>query len=221
MVMARVTKLGLAAALLAVGMTGCGDVEDGDPGSSLRAAGETVEFWNFRPNDPGNGDVDLLDDSDDDGLPDTINWEATTGGSGNTDVFDPTGELVVSTIENQIFDAAGNLRCTAYFEDGLFKLRDGLDGDVLLTATQGRYVFWDNVQALPQPGTYEWYALINHQLGYEFYGDVIYNGPRWSADVIGHANVHVHKANPMRKLLIAALHEGTCGAEQQQQPPPG
>jgi len=50
---------------------------------------------------------------------------------------------------------------------------------VLLTATEGRYVFWDDVQSLPQPGSYEWFALLNHQLGYEVYGDVLYNGPRW------------------------------------------
>lgn len=219
MVIVRATKLGLAATLTTFGLTGCGDAAEGGPGHSLRAADETVEFWNVRPNDPGNGDVDLLDDSDDDGLPDTINWEATTGGSGNTDVFDPTGTLVVFTVDNQIFDAAGNLRCTAHAEDGLIKLHEGLDGDVVLTATEGRYVFWDDVHSLPPSGSYEWHALVNQQLGYEFFRDKIYNGPRWSADIVAHASADMHKANPMRKLLFAALHEGVCGAGPHQQPP--
>lgn len=190
-----------------------------DDGQSLRAAGETVEFWDFRPNDPGNGDVELSDGMDDDGLPDVIITTPTTGG--NTDVVDPDGELVVSTTENQIFDAGGNLACTAYMEGGLYKLREGLDGDVVLTATQGRYVFWGDVQSLPAPGTYAWPHLLYNELAYEFYGDVLYDGPRWFADVVADADVHIHRANPMRKLLIAAVYEGECGAGQPPLPPPG
>lgn len=176
-----------------------------------------VDFWNFRPNDPGNGNVQL---SEDEQLPDIIVWDIPSSGD-SSDVFGPNGELVVSTLANQIFDVAGTLRCTAYLEDGLFKLREGLDGDVVLTATQGRYVFWGDVQALPEPGTYAWQHLIYNDLAYEFYGDVLYDGPRWIADVVAHSNVHLHRANPMRKLLIAALYEGECGAAQQPLPPPG
>ena len=198
-------------------VAGCAqDGEDfGDDGQSLRAAGEMVDFWNFRPNDPGNGNVEL---SDDDALPDVDTITITPNGSGS-DVFDPDGELLVSTFENQIYDAAGDLRCTAYLEGGLFKLREGLDGDVVLTATQGRYVFWGDVQALPTPGTHAWQHLIYNELAYEFYGDVLYDGPRWIADVIAHADVHIYRANPMRKLLIAAMYDGQCGTAQQL--PPG
>ena len=195
--------------------------DDAWDGQTLRAAGEDLEFWNFRPGDPGNGDVDLSDADDDDGLPPTIVWDLDDGSNG-TDVFDPTGELVVFTSENQIFDAAGSLRCTAYAEDGVFKLHAGLDGEVLLTATQGRYVFWGDVPGLPETGTDAWQHLLYHQLAYEFYGELLYDGPRWMADVIASANVPMHKADPMRKLLIAALYEGACGADlQPQQTPPG
>ncbi len=198
-------------------LAGCAQGDDfDDEGQSLRAAGEVVDFWNFRPTDPGNGDVELSDDS----LPDVIVWDIPSSGD-SSDVFNHSGELVASTSENQIFDPTGSLQCTAYFEDGMYKLREGLDGDVLLTATQGRYVFWGNVQGLPAPGTNAWQQLLLEQLAYEFYGDVLFDGPRWSADVIAHANVHIHKANPMRKLLIAALYEGECGTAQQPLPPPG
>lgn len=201
-------------------VAGCAqDGEDfGDDGQSLRAAGEMVEFWNFRPNYPGNGDVEL---SDDDALPEVITWDVGDGSADSTDVFDPNGELVVSSFENQIFDASGNLRCTAYLENGLFKLREGLDGEVVLTATQGRYVFWGNVDALPEPGTAAWTHLFYNDLAYEFFGDRLYDGPRWFADVVAHTNVHIHRANPMRKLLIAALYEGECGAASEPLPPPG
>lgn len=200
-------------------VAGCAqDGEDfGDDGQSLRAAGEMVEFWNFRPNDPGNGDVEL---SDDDALPDVTTITINSGGNGS-DVFDPNGELIASTFENQIFDAAGDVRCTAYFEGGLFKLREGLDGEVVLTATQGRYVFWGDVQSLPASGTYAWQHLVYNDVAYEFYGDVLYDGPRWIADVVAHADVHIHKASPMRKLLIAAFYEGECSTAEQPLPPPG
>jgi len=200
-------------------LSGC--AQEGDfpeDGQSLRAAGETVDFWNFRPNDPGNGEVELSDGMDDDSLPDVVVWDIPTSGD-SADVFDVNGVLVASTVENQIFDAGGNLRCTAYLEDDLYKLREGLDGEVVLSATQGRYVFWGDIQSLPEPGTYAWHSLLYHELAYEFYGNDLYDGPRWMADVIAHANVHIHKANPMRKLLIAALYEGECGTAQQ--PPPG
>ena len=198
-------------------LAGCGQQGDGlgDEGS-LRAAGETVDFWNFRPIAPGNGAVEVMED---DSLPDEPTFTITPGG-GSSDVFDPNGDLVLSTVENQIFDAAGNLRCTAYHENGLFKLREGLDGEVLLTSTRGRYVFWGDVQALPTPGTVAWQHLIYNELAYEFFGHLLYDGPRWYADVIAFADVHIHKANPMRKLLIAALFEGECGAADQL-PPPG
>lgn len=200
-------------------VAGCAqDGEDfGDEGQSLRAAGETVEFWNFRPNDPGNGDVEL---SDDDSLPDVGTFTIGPNGGGS-DVYDPNGQLVASTVENQIFDAAGSVRCTAYLEGGLYKLREGLDGEVVLTATEGRYVFWGDVQALPEPGGSAWQQMLYYQLAYEFAGDVIYDGPRWFADTVATADVHVHRANPMRKLLIAALYEGECGMGQQPSTPPG
>ena len=211
-----VTKRGLAGVVLSVAclqVAGCD--EDGGPGESLRAAGEDVEFWNFRPNDPGNGPVEMAEDGDDNGLPDTIIWCIDGDGTGS-DVFDPiTYDLVVSTWENQIFDATGNIACTAHAEGDLFKLRQGIDGPVLLTATEGRYVFFGDVPALPEPGTYAWQYLIYDQLAYEFYGDLLYDGPRWAADVIAYADVHVHKASPMRKLLIAALYEGVCDAPYQ------
>jgi hypothetical protein len=158
---------------------------------------------------------------DDDGLPDTITW-TNVGDGVNTDVFDGDGVLVVSTFENQIYDADGNLECTAYYEDGLYKLREGLDGDVILTATQGRAVFWGNVDQLPQPGTTEHQILIYTQLAYEFYGEFLFDGPHWISDIVGYADVKIHRASPMRKLLIAALYEGECGsADDVNLPPPG
>ncbi len=219
--MMKRASIGLTLTLACAGLSACADTGDYDGGQTLRAAGEVIEFWNFRPNDPGNGDVNLLEDMDDDSLPDTITW-TNVGDGVSTDVFDGAGTLVVSTFENQIYDADGNLQCTAYLENGLYKLREGLDGPVILTATQGRYVFWDDVGQLPSPGTSAWQQLIYTQLAYEFYGDVLYDGPRWISDIIAYADVHIHKASPMRKLLIAALYEGECGAGGDPNlPPPG
>ncbi|MBV1857634.1 MAG: hypothetical protein KUG77_04420 [Nannocystaceae bacterium] len=214
----RGLKLGMPLALGCM-LSGCAQGDDfSDEGQSLRAAGEMIEFWNFRPNDPGNGEVEL---SDDDSLPDVPTFTIVPSGGGDSDVYDVNNQLVVSTNENQIFDATGTLYCTAYLEDGLYKLRQGLDGAVLLTATQGRYVFWGDVQELPTPGTYAWQHLLHNELAYEFYGDVLYDGPRWFGDDVGSADVHIHRANPMRKLLIGALFEGECGTAQQPLPPPG
>lgn len=57
-----------------MGMTAYADPSGSLSGGSqtLRAAGQGAKFWNWRPNDPGNGAVDLGDDHDDNGLPDTI-----------------------------------------------------------------------------------------------------------------------------------------------------
>jgi hypothetical protein len=189
-----------------------------DPGDGLRGGGQTLRaehqgpaFWNWRPNDPGNGDVDLGDDHDDDGLPDTIIWCIGGDGTG-TDVMDPTGRLIVYTVENQIYDADGVLQCTASKEGGLVKLREGLDGEVILTATLGRFVFAGDLERPPVRASKAWRQLARTHLLYEFYGNEVYDGWRLlSGDVLTTATERIFTANPMRKLLIAALLSGACG----------
>ena len=193
-------------------LAGCaaeGDEFSGD-GQSLRSAGETVEFWNFRPNDPGNGPVQLNDEG---GMtpPDIIIWDIDGDGEGS-DVFDPSGAIVLSSDQGQILDANGTVQCSASYENGLYKLREGLDGAVVYTATNGRYVFAGDVSSLPAPGTSAWQQLIYSQLAYDFYGKSIYNGPHWHGDLAGTSTEKLHRASPMRKLLIASLYGGACGS---------
>ncbi len=187
--------------------------DDLDVGGDLRS-GQVFEFWNLRLYDLSNGDVQLYD-QDEPQIPDTIIWDID-GDEDTADVYEGPifgGALVLSTVENQIYDGAGNVQCTATVEDGLFKLRQGLDGDVIYTATPGRYVFAGDVPGgLPSPGTTQWQELLYHQLDFEFYGAQIFAGPRWQADVIAEGSVNLHKANPMRKLMIAALYGGECGS---------
>jgi hypothetical protein len=222
--MKRASIRTLTVAIACAGTAACADTDDGlgDVGSLHRAAGETVEFWNFRLSEPDNGPVQLHDD-DGPSVPETIIWDID-GGEDVADVYDDDGGLLLTSIENQIFDATGSLQCTAYFEDGLYKLRDGLDGAVIYTATPGRYVFAGDVPGgLPAAGTAEWQALIYGQLDFEFYGEFIYDGPRWAADIVGVASTKIHRANPMRKLLFAALYGGACGSPgpEPSDPPPG
>ncbi len=175
----------------------------------LRSA-STDDFWNLRPTDPGNGPVQLNDEG---GMspPDIIIWDIDGDGEGS-DVFDPAGSIVLSSVEDQILDAAGNVQCTAWYEDGLYKLREGLDGAVVYTATPGRYVFAGDVTSLPEPGTYASQVLLYTQLEYEFYGVSIFDGPRWQGDLAGTSSEKLHRASPMRKLLIASLYGGACGS---------
>ncbi len=214
--------------LSCAGLLACAQ-EDGlaGPGSELRSgdAGAT-DFWNLRLEDPANGAVQL---SDDDGPnpPDIIIWDID-GDEDTSDVYEGPafgGALVLSTVDNQIYDADGQPQCTATFEDGLYKLREGLDGPVIYTATAGRYVFAGDVPGgLPSPGTPAWQTLIYTQLEYEFYQDHVYDGPHWhpDAEAIATASVDLQRANPMRKLLIAALQGGICGSPGEPTlPPPG
>lgn len=127
--------------------------------------------------------------------------------------MDPNGRLVLSVYENEIYDTAGVLQCTAAKEGNLVKLREGVDGPVLFTATLGRFVFAGDVPRLPARATKAWRQLARADLLYEFYGNEIYDGERLLSDVAATATVNVHKANPMRMLLISALLSGACGAD--------
>lgn len=221
--MKRASIRTLIVAMTCAGLTACAESEDGlgDVGASHRAAGETVEFWNFRLTEPDNGGVQLHDDDDGPSVPETIIWDID-GGEDVADVYDAAGQFLLATVENQIFDAQGALQCTAYMEDGLFKLREGLDGAVLYTATPGRYVFAGDVPGgLPPTGSSAWQELVYGQLEFEFYGEQIFDGPRWQAEVIATGSVSLSKANPMRKLLIASLFGGVCGSPGAPEPPPG
>lgn len=175
------------------------------------------EFWNLSPNDPGNGTIDLGDDDDDDGLPDTITW--TNVGDGTySEVFDRGGILTLVVERNRIFDASGNLQCTAQRAGRLFKLREGVHGPVLFTATLGRYVFDGDVAKLPIRSTKNWRQLIRRGTAYEFYGPDVYDGWRRWGDVEITASESLSRANPMRKLLISALITGECGADGGREP---
>ncbi|MEM6290322.1 MAG: hypothetical protein AAGA54_03625 [Myxococcota bacterium] len=126
-------------------------------------------------------------------------------------VFDDI--LVANVEDNQIFGPDGGLECTAYEENGLFKLRDGLDGEVLFTATPGRYVFQGDVQQLPTPGSYAWHVLLWTDLVIEYYGPLVYGGPRGQQALLGTADQKLHRANAMRKLAIAAMYGAECGSD--------
>lgn len=210
----RMTVVAMACA----SFTACAEADDGLGGgdAELRSA-STDDFWNLRPDDPGNGPVQLNDEG---GMtpPDIIIWDIDGDGEGS-DVFDPAGAIVLSSDEEQILDADGAVQCTAWNENGLYKLREGLDGAVVFTATSGRYVFAGDVQSLPAPGTSAWQQLVYSQLAYDFYGKSLYDGPHWHGDLVGTSSEKLHRASPMRKLLIASLYGGACGSPGVPDPP--
>lgn len=174
-------------------------------------------FWDFRPNYAGNGPIDLGDDADDDGLPETIVW-CLDGDGTHSKVLDEDDNQILFTLRNEIYDAAGTLQCTAHEEDGLYKLREGFNGPVVLTATKGCFVFEGDVKRLPVRATKAWRKTVRRQLAYEFYGSEIYDGRRRLSDVEITANERISRANPMRKLLIGALLSGQCGADEDNEP---
>lgn len=163
------------------------------------AAAQDNAFWNLRPDDPGNGPIDLMDDGDDDGLPDTIIWCIDGDGEGS-DVYDADLVLRLITRENRIYDATGTLQCTAHDEGGVYRLRQGVDGPALFTATLSRAVFAGDGTTRPR------------RMAHEFIDVEIYEGARRGGQVAATASAVVARANPMRKLLIAALLNGQCGA---------
>lgn len=167
--------------------------------ASAEPAARGDAFWAFGPDDPGNGPIDLGDDGDDDGLPDTIIW--CIGGDGEgSQVYDADLVLTLFTRENRIYDAAGTLQCTAHDEGGEYRLRQGVDGAALYTTTLGRHVY-DGAAVKPP-----------RRLAHEFVDTRVYDGPRRRGQVATTATEVVERANPMRKLLIAALLNGRCGA---------
>ena len=190
----------------------CGDELDASGDAELRSG--SVPFWQERLQLPDNGPV-TVHDGDGPLIPDCIIWDIDGGEDVADQVFEgPSAEqvLVATVDENQIFGPDGGLECTAYEESGLFKLRDGLDGDVLYTATEGRYVFQGDVQQLPAAGSYEWHVLLWTDLVVEYYGPLVYGGARGQQELLGTADVKLHRANPMRKLVIAAMYGGDCGS---------
>ncbi|NEV65209.1 hypothetical protein [Thiorhodococcus minor] len=175
---------------------------------------DSAEALTSMSSDSSNGDIDLIDYGlDRRDFPGTALWEIDSDGKDYSQVFGPTGALTIFTEENQIFDAFGTLQCIAYEEGGLFKLRHLGKDAVLLTASEIGYVFSGNVDVLPEPSTAEWQRLAESQLAYALTDDRLYKVRDGQAEIAGRTDVSLREANPMRTLLIGAIHEGICGVE--------
>ncbi len=221
MVQAAIKTLVFSMVVAVGSATGCA-VDDDVESSEFRSGGwsPAPDFWNWGLGYAGNEAV-ALHDGDGPLVPDCIIWDI----DGGDDVYEgpeADGELLLSVVDNEVVGPDGTLECFATEEGGLFKLRD-TQGQVLYTASLGRFVFEGDVQQLPAPGTSQWQTLLNERLAFEFFADQVFEGPRWMQKLLGTADAEIKAANPMRKLLIAALFGAECGSNGPREilPPPG
>ena len=148
-------------------------------------------------------------------VPECIIWDIDDADDDVWSIYEgPAFEqvLIAKIDENRVVAADGEIECVAYEERGLYKLRDGLDGDVLFTSAQGRYVFHGDVEVLPQVGSRTWRALLWDDLAFEFHDAHVYGGTRGQQAVLGRADADLERANPMRKLALAAMFAAECGS---------
>jgi len=174
----------------------------------------TAAFWKFGWWKAENGDTQVA--ADDSVSPFDLVWDldgASTSQStvapNSTDIFATT---IRQTVEDQIFDAQGNLLCTAVQTqtDGpkVYQLLDA-EGEPVLTLWH-RFVFPGDVH-VPDKGAKISQLLQQHTM-FSFQGERVYDDRWWVGDVVAQADVELAKANPMRKLEIASLLAGECGA---------
>jgi hypothetical protein len=196
---------------------GCGDdlVAPGVAPDGLHAlmaptAHNHAPFWERDLDNPANGDVQLYAGEGMDPL--DLVWDikggtasqATAGG-----VLDPL--LVID--DYVMRDLAGNVVCTVEKVDGHgaehFLLRDAV-GTVLLTQWH-RYTFGFE-KTVPPLASPDSPSLLQDGVLLSFKHDQVFFG-RWpDGQVAVTASARIEQANPMRKMLVAALVAGHCGS---------
>lgn len=153
---------------------------------------------------PGDGDLSIHV-GDDTSVPGSRVWELV-----NNQVYSEsasTGALMLEVIGDEIYDASGALRCSRIpvGDEGsnlIEELRDGTTGDVYYTV-MGKWVFYGR-QDLPNPDF--------SQLAFTFKADQVFEGSHVDDIVLVTATERIEWAGDMRKLLIASLIDGHCGA---------
>ncbi len=211
------------AMLLALAVSGCTAPEDGeteieafDDDLEDRAGPPTGEFWEWHPNRPGNGDIEVHEGEDAD-VPDCIIWDID-GASVTRQVQTGLYEDRFVVDDNEIFESdgmggLGALQCSvvqgSHPSGKVFQLEDA-GGQVLLTML-GRYVFIGDVE-VPPIGGHACGNLLQHEVAFSFKKDQIFDGPWWDGNVIATSDAKIAKANPMRRMLLGALVAGECGS---------
>jgi len=207
------------AMLCALAVSGC-VADDGDfEGEEERVSPFSGEFWEWSPNRPGNGDLEVYEGDDTD-TPDCLIWDIDSAGVARQ--HEQTGELIDSFVvaANEIYGAdpatgaAAALNCTAVEGDhpsGKVYNLVSAEGEVVLTLWN-RYVFLGDVH-VPSVADPTHGNLLQNQVAFSFKKDHIYAGPWWQGNVVGTADAKIEFANPMRRLLLGALVTGECGGE--------
>jgi len=126
---------------------------------------------------------------------------------------DRTFVHAMTVVENVIYDASGTARCIGLQNDenpALFYLADG---DSALYTLWGTFLFDGYVGEIPTPGSAPYVELLNERLTYSLSANQMFAGGYWKKDVLATFTVDdVAFADPMRKLLFAALVGARCGA---------
>ncbi|MCA9653760.1 MAG: hypothetical protein H6712_11990 [Myxococcales bacterium] len=188
-------NLVLASALFAVVATAC----DADALSD-----HDLDQASFRAGGTADGNLSVFPGTDTSNPAGTI-WEFVDDDVSSGPSYG--GGLILTVVGDEIYDAEGELRCSRapVGTDGsnlLEELRDGTTGDVHYTV-MGKWVFYGR-QDLPNPDF--------SQLAFTLKGSEIYEGSHTTGDVLVTATKKVEQAGDMRKLTLAALIDGHCGA---------
>ena len=212
--MRRMSKLGALVATIAIaGLGGCADLEDAGPEVEDRTW--WLNFWEWQTWKPANGDLEIHEGETTE-VEECLIFDLTGSGVSQraVDTSSPNGvrfEPVLEVVDNELRTPQGDLVCYAYETDHplVYQLADA-EGEVLFTLFND-WVFDGDLQ-VPPPGGKALVNALQNDLAYTIKQDHVYIGPHGDGHILATATEQVTKANPMRKLLIAALVDGQCGA---------
>jgi len=198
-------------------LVGCVTSEDSFDDAEFRA-GEVDQdaWWAPDPEYPGDQNIEIREGGDDD-LPDTILWDLD-GGHVNREIDSDSGDfetrlLVEGTeIRTQNLSATTAATCEVVQADDesgeVFQL---VDGQGVVFTMRGRYVFAGDID-LPSELQIKHNPALQESLVVSFKGRRIHAGAWWKDAAVAKADEKIAEANPVRRLLLAALVSGECGA---------
>lgn len=199
-------------------LVGCVGSEDSFEDAEFRAgAVDNDAWWAPNPEYPGDGEIEVREGAGDD-LPDTILWDFDGGSVSRT--RDGNAEVLWIVEGNELWTAdasasatANSPVCTVVQDDhpsgDAYQLVDD-NGEVIFTMWR-RYVFAGDIDLPAAPQVKHNEALQEH-LALSFKKKKIFAGAWWCGTKIAKADEKIAKANPMRRLLLAAMVSGECGA---------
>jgi hypothetical protein len=141
-------------------------------------------------------------DGDTDGS-DFLIWQQTLDHTQDIIIYDIQNGFVY-TGSSQQGNLLLNLREGAIYDATNTSLLCRFDGRTLVDASTGRVLFTTDGKVIYQGGT--------RTLGFFFKKELILQGEKRSAEVVGVASVDLTRVSDERKLLVAALFSATCGA---------